>query len=145
MSQVSLPSQIGATENIIRSRQFSLCAALNRMPMPRSKPSTTTYMVIATPRIAAQRSGSQRPSRRIPFRSRTCGSSLFGGLRPGCFVSWAAFQTFVGQRKGPLRLLGRVLGAGDVIDRVGPFTQDLGQVVAAEPEHDHVDAEKRDE
>src|SRR4051812_34674506 len=106
MSQVSLPSQIGATENIMRSRQFSLCAALNRMPMPRSKPSTTTYMV--------------------------------GGLRPGRFVSWADFQTFVREREWTLRLFGRALGAGDVIDRVGPFAQDLGQVVAAEPEHDHV-------
>src|SRR3954465_2101335 len=68
MSQVSLPSQIGETENIMRSRQFSLCAALNRMPMPRSKPSTTTYMGIATPRIAAQRSGSQKaqPTYSVP-------------------------------------------------------------------------------
>jgi hypothetical protein len=44
-SQVSLPSQNGATEFIIRSRSVSLGAKMNRMPTPRSKPSMTTYII----------------------------------------------------------------------------------------------------
>src|SRR5580704_10689151 len=43
-NQVSLPSQIGATEAIIRSRARSSGANGKRIPMPRSKPSSNTYM-----------------------------------------------------------------------------------------------------
>src|SRR5580658_6949229 len=43
-SLVSLPSQIGATEAIIRSRARSSGANGKRIPMPRSKPSSNTYM-----------------------------------------------------------------------------------------------------
>ena len=82
MSQVSLPSQMGATENIIRSRQFSLPAALKRMPTPRSNPSAITYMATATASSPAQISGSQkaRPSYSIPkpnmfFASYSAGSA----------------------------------------------------------------------
>ena len=62
MSQVSLPSQIGATENIMRSRQFSSRAALKRMPTPRSKPSAMTYIATAKAMNQAQISGSQKAS-----------------------------------------------------------------------------------
>jgi hypothetical protein len=57
-----LPSQIGATESIMRSRQFSFRAALNRIPMPRSNPSAMTYMPTATAISPAQMTGSQKAS-----------------------------------------------------------------------------------
>ena len=56
-SQVSLPSQNGATVLTIRSRWRSCRKAGNRMPMPRSKPSRITYMATATPISAAQITG----------------------------------------------------------------------------------------
>src|SRR5690606_38405840 len=45
---VSLPSQMGATVFIITSRSPSLGKNGNKMPIPRSKPSITTY--ISTPK-----------------------------------------------------------------------------------------------
>src|ERR1700704_7211941 len=56
-SQVSLPSQNGATEFIIWSRSRSVSANGNKMPIPRSKPSRITYMATASPMIAAQMTG----------------------------------------------------------------------------------------
>jgi hypothetical protein len=56
-SQVSLPSQNGATEFIIWSRARSLSANGNRIPMPRSNPSRITYIATAQPMIAAQMTG----------------------------------------------------------------------------------------
>src|SRR6266704_2729489 len=53
-SQVSLPSQIGATEAIIRSRAPSPGANGKRIPTPRSKPSSSTYMKTANARISVQ-------------------------------------------------------------------------------------------
>ena len=58
-SQVSLPSQNGATEFIIWSRWLSSRKYGNRMPMPRSKPSSTTYSATASAMTAALTSGSQ--------------------------------------------------------------------------------------
>ena len=43
-SQVSLPSQIGAMLFIITSRSARLRANGNKMPTPRSNPSSSTYM-----------------------------------------------------------------------------------------------------
>jgi len=51
-SQVSLPSQIGATEFIIMSRAASFGARRNKMPTPRSNPSINTYMKTPNPRIS---------------------------------------------------------------------------------------------
>src|SRR5580658_2776971 len=48
-NQVSLPSQIGATDAIIRSRARSSGANGKRMPIPRSKPSSNTYMNTPNP------------------------------------------------------------------------------------------------
>src|SRR6266853_2068030 len=56
-SQVSLPSQNGATEFIIWSRSRSVSANGNKMPIPRSKPSRITYIATASPMIAAQITG----------------------------------------------------------------------------------------
>src|SRR5262245_8963292 len=53
-SQVSFPSQIGATEAIIRSRARSSGASGKRIPTPRSKPSSSTYMKTPTARISVQ-------------------------------------------------------------------------------------------
>src|SRR5438132_571704 len=50
-TQVSLPSQIGATEFIMMSRATSLGARRNRMPTPRSNPSISTYMKTPNPKI----------------------------------------------------------------------------------------------
>src|ERR1700716_2297650 len=55
-SQVSLPSQNGATEFIIRSCSCSVCANGNN-PIPRSKPSRITYIATANPISAAQITG----------------------------------------------------------------------------------------
>jgi len=52
-SQVSLPSQTGATVFIIRSRSLSSGKNGKTMPMPRSKPSSTTYMKRPSAMIAA--------------------------------------------------------------------------------------------
>src|ERR1700681_46960 len=51
-SHVSLPSQIGATEAITRSRASSPGANGKRIPTPRSKPSSSTYMKTAKARIS---------------------------------------------------------------------------------------------
>ncbi len=53
-SQVSLPSHTGAMEFIAVSRSRPTPNTGNRMPMPRSKPSMTTYMNTANARMAAQ-------------------------------------------------------------------------------------------
>src|SRR5690349_15264392 len=53
-SQVSLPSHTGAMEFIAVSRSLPTGKAPNITPMPRSKPSMTTYMKTANPRIPAQ-------------------------------------------------------------------------------------------
>src|SRR4051812_45955771 len=115
------------------------------MPIPRSKPSTMTYIVMATPRIAAQRSGSQKaqPTYSVPkpnmqvllIRRVEAGALCALGRLPDLrrAAKRAASASWPGSRGR------RCYRPG------GPFTQDLGQVVAAEPEHDHVDAEKRDE
>src|SRR4051812_26160139 len=135
---------MGATENIMRSRQLSLWAWVNMMPMPRSKPSTTTYIVMATPRIAAQSTGSQKaqPWYSIP-KPNMPGPSLFGGLWGGGLASRFAAQALVGEREGPLRLLSRAAGTWNDLDGIGPFAQDLRQVVAAESEDDRVDHQER--
>src|SRR5690606_35084528 len=59
-SHVSLPSQIGATEFIIVSRSSSVGTDWNRMPMPRSKPSISTYMKTAKAITAPEISGRSR-------------------------------------------------------------------------------------
>src|ERR1700722_4421314 len=53
-NQVSLPSQTGATEAIIWSRARSSGANGKRIPMPRSKPSSNTYMNTPNPRRIVQ-------------------------------------------------------------------------------------------
>src|SRR5688500_17345439 len=53
-SQVSLPSQTGATEPIIALRAPSSGANGKRMPTPRSKPSRSTYMNTLSARITVQ-------------------------------------------------------------------------------------------
>ena len=50
-SHVSLPSHTGATDVIISVRASSSRAIGKRMPMPRSKPSSNTYMNTETPRM----------------------------------------------------------------------------------------------
>src|SRR5690349_22372592 len=54
ISHVSLPSQIGATVFIISVRVSSSCPSGARMPTPRSKPSSSTYMNTPTPRMTVQ-------------------------------------------------------------------------------------------
>src|SRR5437867_4819325 len=54
-SQVSLPSQIGATEFIIRSRLASSGANGDRIPTPKSKPSSSTYMNTPSARMPAHK------------------------------------------------------------------------------------------
>src|SRR5512146_1355211 len=69
ISQVSLKSQTGATEAIIRSRSCASGRNPNSMPTPRSKPSRSTYMKTASARIAAH--------------SGTRSSAMAGSLRVG--------------------------------------------------------------
>src|SRR5687768_5023529 len=53
-SQVSLPSQIGATEFIATSRSSSVVRKGNKMPMPSTNPSSSTYMKTPKPMIQYQ-------------------------------------------------------------------------------------------
>src|SRR4051794_11480331 len=84
-SQVSLPSHTGATEFIAVSRSLPTPNTGNRMPMPRSKPSITTYMNTANPRTAAQTLVSTVPSTMrctlvaTADRGRRCDARRVGG------------------------------------------------------------------
>src|SRR5678816_3507116 len=60
ISQVSLPSQTGAIVFIISVRASSSRASGDRMPMPRSKPSSRTYMNTPTPRMTVH-TGTREP------------------------------------------------------------------------------------
>ncbi len=53
-SQVSLPSQKGEMDAIINSRSAVEGAARDRMPTPRSKPSSTTYIKMPTAMMVIQ-------------------------------------------------------------------------------------------
>ena len=142
MSQVSLPSQIGATENIIRSRQFSLPAALKRMPTPRSKPSAITYMATATASSPAQISGSQkaRPSYSVPKPN-----MVLPPIRAGCAL-WPGppSSPSSGSENGRFGFLPQIVAA-DVLDRIGPAPQELGEVIGAEAEHEGIDDDEGQE
>src|SRR6185437_14034306 len=77
ISHVSLPSQIGATVFIISVRASSSRASGNRMPTPRSNPSSSTYMKTPTPRMTVQ-TGTRSSGIAFPsaFRAgeRACGA-----------------------------------------------------------------------
>src|SRR3954471_2206344 len=132
-SQVSLPSQIGATDIIMRSRQFSFFADANRIPTPRSKPSTMTYIATAKAMNQAQTSGSQkaRPWYSVPKPNIASPRRLHA-------TAGAAAEAFVRHRQGAFRLLvGAIpeLGPADrFFQGLGALPEELCEVVAAEAE-----------
>src|SRR3954469_2260816 len=139
-SQVSLPSQIGATENIMRSRQVSLWAWVNMIPTPRSKPSAITYMTTAKPSAPAQISGSQeaRPSYCVPKPN--MGASSLRRLRA---PPRPAFEALVGHRERPPRRpagpVAEIRTACRLLDRLRALPQQLGDVVGAKTEYERID------
>src|SRR5690606_25096022 len=64
-SQVSLPSHTGATVFIITSRSAVCWKKGNRMPIPRSKPSITTYIMTPNRMMTAQINGRSTPMSRL--------------------------------------------------------------------------------
>src|SRR5258705_10890836 len=66
-SQVSLPSQTGATVFTRVSRSPRSRMNGKRMPIPRSKPSITTYIISPRPMITAQMTGRSMPIAIISF------------------------------------------------------------------------------
>src|SRR4051794_7386014 len=137
-SQVSLPSEIGATDIIMRSRQFSFFADANRMPTPRSKPSTITSIATAKAMNQAQTSGSQkaRPWYSVPKPNIALPRRLHAAAGP-------AAEALVRHRERALRLLvGAVPELGPahrLLQRLGPFAEELREVVAAEAEDEGID------
>src|SRR5215212_5160352 len=143
MSQVSLPSQTGATESIIRSRQLSDRAEVNRIPTPRSKPSTITYIATATARSPDQIKGSQKASPWRPpakeVRKSSIRPSSCGWLRP---AARTRPDRLVGNGERPLRLavepVVEVPTAHRLFEPLRPVAQELGEIIAPEAEHEGI-------
>src|SRR5580704_7236320 len=114
-SQVSLPSQTGATVFIITSRFCCSGKNGNRMPMPRSKPSSTTYINMPSAIIAAQ----------VRVRSM---SGSFDGMRGNRERSTRGVVVVVHARH-----------AGGLARQRRTCFEQLEQVVDARPEHERVD------
>src|SRR5882757_502270 len=72
-SHVSLPSQTGATVLTMVSRSPLSRTKGNRMPMPRSKPSMTTYIIKAKAMMTAQMIGRSMPIASYSLASVDCG------------------------------------------------------------------------
>src|SRR6185437_4116110 len=116
-SQVSLPSHTGATVFIIRSRSFSSGKNGKTMPMPRSKPSSTTYMKRPNAMIAAHMTvTSIFFSQAVGLGSGHVDQLIGGGQRaaraPGGLVARHAMRCVSRQRRTRAHQLEHVVDAG---------------------------------